>query len=165
MLENPSWESRSCSFGHEISCLICNRKVRCYIRKSPLLVPILSQFSPVHTLTIYCFVWILVLFSHFRLGLPGDRLPSSFPTKLLCAVLLFSKHAPCLVHPFLYLIMLTINSESNHYATSPPSLTVFTVSSNILLIVVFWEPSICVLRAWSRILHPYKRSEIMVLHL
>jgi hypothetical protein len=50
---NPSWEDSSCADTQEFPQHFMEPKVHCRVRKSPPLVPILSQISPFHTTPSY----------------------------------------------------------------------------------------------------------------
>ena len=50
MQHSPSWQASSPSVRQEISHMLWNMKVHCHIHNSPLLVFILSQNDPIHTI-------------------------------------------------------------------------------------------------------------------
>ena len=60
----------------------------------------LPYASSIQTIPLHSTFWrpILILSSHLRLGLPGDLLPSGFPTKTLCTPLLSPIRATCRAH-------------------------------------------------------------------
>jgi len=61
------------------------------------LVPIMSQFYPIYTRTSHFLkIYIFILSSRLRLGLPNGLFPSGFPTKTLYTSLL-SPHT-CYMH-------------------------------------------------------------------
>ena len=80
---SPSWEAKSFS-ASQIPHILCNPKDHCRIRKSPSLVPILSQINPVHgphptswtSVLILSFhlVWVLQVFSFHRISPPKPRM-------------------------------------------------------------------------------------------
>jgi hypothetical protein len=74
--------------------ILRNPKVHHRVHKSPPLVPILSQFDPVHTIPSYLRS-ILILSTHLRIGLTNGLFPSGFPTNILHAFLIspFVLHA------------------------------------------------------------------------
>jgi hypothetical protein len=78
---------RSCQFCTYLRTFqhLRNPKIHNCVHKSPLLVPILSQIDPVHTIP--SLKSILLLSTHLRLGLPSGIFPSGFPTNILYAFL------------------------------------------------------------------------------
>jgi hypothetical protein len=83
---SPSWEAASRSATQEFPYTSWNPKVNYSVHNSPPLVPILSQIQsiPPHPISL---IFILILSSYLHLGLPSGPFPSSFPTKILYAIL------------------------------------------------------------------------------
>jgi hypothetical protein len=73
-----SREADSLSLLHAIHRILCNPKIRYHVRKSPPLVPTVSQTNPAHNLTAHFFM------NHLNIVLPS--FPSCFRTKTLCAL-------------------------------------------------------------------------------
>jgi hypothetical protein len=64
--------------------ILRNPKVHHRVHKSPPLVPIMSQFDPVHTIPSYLSLRsILILSTHLRLGHPSGVFPSGIPTNAI----------------------------------------------------------------------------------
>jgi len=71
MQRNPSSESNRFSASQEIPRNLWNPKVYYRIYKCLLPDPILSRINPVHTSHSTSWIFILILSSHLRLGLPS----------------------------------------------------------------------------------------------
>jgi hypothetical protein len=77
--QSPCWEANSFSASQEIPHTVWNPKVHHRVHKSPPLVSILSQISPVHSLFYFLNIHFNIIL-HLRLGLLGGLFPSGFPT-------------------------------------------------------------------------------------
>jgi hypothetical protein len=77
----------------EFPAILRKPKVHHRVRKSPPLVPILSQFDPVHTIPSYLSKIHLILSTHLRLGLPSGLFHSG------------SSSATVLSDPALYILL------------------------------------------------------------
>jgi hypothetical protein len=82
---SPSWEAANCAATQEIPAILRNPKVHHRVHKSPPMVPILSQFDPVHTIPSY------LSKIHFNIVHPPMSWSSSwslsgFPTNILCVM-------------------------------------------------------------------------------
>ena len=88
MVQNPSWAANWFAASQEIPRISRNPKVHYRTHKRPPSVPILGQPNPVHIPTSHLLeIYILILSTHLRLGLPSGLLPSGFPTKTLYTLL------------------------------------------------------------------------------
>jgi hypothetical protein len=93
-VEQSLWEANNHSASQGIPCPPWNR-----FHKSPPMDPILGQINSVY-------------YPHLHLGLPSGLLTSSFPTKMLHALLISYMHATCPAHLiFLHLITLLFGKE------------------------------------------------------
>jgi hypothetical protein len=95
---SPSWEVNRFSASQEIPRILWNPKVHCQIHNGPPHFLILSQISPVHAPHPTYWRFILIWFSHLRLGLISGFLPSVLPTKSLHAPPLSPINATCPAH-------------------------------------------------------------------
>jgi len=96
MEQSTSREANRFSTSQEIPRFLWNPKVHYRIHKCPTPVPVLNQIDPVHTPHLAPWRSILILSSHFRLGLPSGLIPSGFPTKNLYVPL---PHTRYMSHP------------------------------------------------------------------
>ena len=110
----------NCSPGEAISYLasqqiprvLWNPKVHYRVQKSPPLVPIPSQLSPVYALLSYFLRSTLILSSHSRLSLPSLIFRSALPTNTHCAFFLCPMRATDTTYLIiLYLIPIITFSE------------------------------------------------------
>ena len=83
MEQSPSSVANPFSASKEIPLILWNPKVHNRFDKCLTSVPTLIQTSPVHALQPTSCRYILILFSHLRLGLPSDFFPSGFCTKTM----------------------------------------------------------------------------------
>jgi len=86
--QSPSWEVSRSSANEHILCISKNPKVHCYLHRSPLHAPVLSQINPLHAISSYFLIPILVRFFHLCLVLQSWLSSLGFPTKTM--------HAACL---------------------------------------------------------------------
>jgi hypothetical protein len=97
---SPS-EAASRSATRGFSNTLWNPKVHSRVHKSPPLVSILSQITPVNLLPHVISARSILIYSHQSQGLPSGPFPSGFPTKILYPLLFYlnSCHIPCQSHP------------------------------------------------------------------
>jgi hypothetical protein len=89
---SPSRETKSHSATQEIPSLSCNLKVHYRVRKSPPLVPILTQTNPVRTTPSHFSKTHFNIILHLRIYFCSGLFASGFPTKTLRAFLLAAMH-------------------------------------------------------------------------
>jgi len=138
MEQSPSWEVNRFSATQEIPCILRNSQFHYRIHNSLPSVPILSQIDPVHPPDPTYRRFILILFSHLRLGLPSCLFPSGFPTKTLYTTLLSPIRATCPAQLILLcLITRTIFGEQYRLLSSHSTVTSSLLRSNILINTLF----------------------------
>jgi hypothetical protein len=93
MEQSPSWEAKMSSASQKIPHILWNPKVHYRIHERPPPVSVLSRIHTGHVAHPTSGRYILILFSHPRLGLQNGLLPSGFPTKTLYVPLLSPIHA------------------------------------------------------------------------
>jgi hypothetical protein len=97
--------SRQLCSTEELPKMLWNTKVHYNAHKSPLLVPILSQNNPVHTIPSYLSLRsILTLSTHLHLGLHSCVFPSDTSHQYPICILLLPIRATCLT----YLVVLDL---------------------------------------------------------
>jgi hypothetical protein len=101
-MELSPWEATSHSATQEFPSVLRNPKVHYGVHKSPLLVPILSEMTPVH-ITSFCFseIHFNVIFPHTSRSSSG-LYPSGFPTETLYALRFFPMRATFSAHLTLF---------------------------------------------------------------
>ena len=95
--------------GQQIHRILWNTKFHYLFHNRLLLVPILSQITPVYTIRLYIFCFILILLSDLSLGhTSGLFFSLSFPTKILCAFVFSPYRATC---PARYIVLDLVRTE------------------------------------------------------
>jgi hypothetical protein len=95
MEQGPSSVANRFSASKEIPLTLWNPKVHNHVDKCLTPVPTLIHINPVHALQHTSYRYILILFSHLRLGLPSGFFPSGFRTKTLYVPFLSPTRATC----------------------------------------------------------------------
>ena len=93
--QSSALEANSSSARQEISSILWNPKLRYRICNSLPPFPLLGQINPAHDLPSCSFKVHFSISSHLRLGVTGCLFRSSFPVKILSALLLSPVHATC----------------------------------------------------------------------
>jgi hypothetical protein len=99
MEASPSWEANSCLATREIPSISWNPDVRYHVHNNPSLFPMLRRMNPVLTSSSFSVIFILIVSSLIRLGLPTGLFPSDFPARILNALLSHACYNPCPFHP------------------------------------------------------------------
>jgi hypothetical protein len=110
MEQSHFWEAEIFSASQEPARILWNPKVHYHIHNRPSLAPIQSETNPVPAYPT-SLKYILILFSHLLLGLPGVLFSSDFLVKTLYAPHLFPTRAPCPTHQILLDLVTRIFSE------------------------------------------------------
>jgi hypothetical protein len=93
---SPSWEDANCAATQELPSILCNPKVQYRIHKSPPLVPILSQISPPHHISLRS---NLILSSHLQAFLLVSFLPAFAPKSYIQSSSPHACYVNCPSHP------------------------------------------------------------------
>jgi hypothetical protein len=107
---SPSWKAASRSATRQFPKILWNLKVLYSVHESPLLVPILGQINPLHTIRPISLRSILILFSHLRLGLLNGLFPSGFTIKILYAFLFFPMRVTCSAYLITFYLIILMNA-------------------------------------------------------
>jgi hypothetical protein len=128
-------EATSCAAIRYFPSILWNLKAHCYIHTSPPLDPMLSQTSPVSTLSPWS---ILILSTHLCLRLPCPLFPYGFSTNNLYIFLASLIHAtyPAQLILFNFVILIVLGKLYKSWnfliQISPPSYHVIPLVLNLI---------------------------------
>jgi hypothetical protein len=95
---SPSREAPNCFVTQERPGHLWNPNFHYRVHTSPSLIPNLSQINPVYTTSSCLSRYILILYTHLRLGLPSGLFSSGCLTNILYAFLVSPNHTTCPAH-------------------------------------------------------------------
>lgn len=99
MRYNPPWKAESHSSGDEAFCVLLQWTVYFRGYRSQPLIPIQSQFNPVHTLKRYCFKIHFNSIPHLYLDFSNGHFPSGLPIEIFYAYPIYYVCDTQLTHP------------------------------------------------------------------
>jgi hypothetical protein len=105
---SSSWDAANCAATQELSNILWNPKVLHRVRKSPPLVPILSQIDRVHTVPSYNSKTYFNFVHPLRLVLFIGLFISRFPTNILYTFILSPIRATYPAHLILFDLIILI---------------------------------------------------------
>jgi len=127
---SPSWETNSFSAMQEIPRVLWHKKVHFLVNINPLPVPILKQIIPFHALNSISWKYILILSSHFCLGLPSGLLPAFNYWNALSYKLENRDNFRTLYFTLLYIL------QNNNYKRNA------LLPNEVPLCIIIWGPQI-----------------------
>ena len=134
MVQSPSWAANWSAASQEIPRISRNPKVHYRTHKPPPTVPILGQPNPVHYPHPTSWRFILILFTHLRLGLPSGLFPPGFPTKTPYTPLSSPIRATCPVYLILldFITRIILVEQYKSFSSSLCNLLQSPVTSSLL---------------------------------